>query len=327
VDRSAFLGVLAAAPLVGAAPAPFRVDVHHHCVPPFLADAVSPQKIFPLLDGWTPERSFRAMDDGGIATAVLSMPRSPIAYFGPYAASRVLARRVNEYMAGLRRSYPNRFRFWADVPLPDVDGSLREAVYALDVLGADGIGVATSYGTAWLGEAAFAPLWEELNRRRAVVFVHPLANACCVNQVPGVADTTIEYGTETTRTIASVVFSGTAARYANLRFIYSHAGGTMPFLIDRFRFQARDPKLAAAIPNGIDHELKKFYYETAQAATPGTMSALSKLVPTSQILFGTDVPYRRAEENVAGLATCSFRPSELQSIYSTNALALLARQA
>jgi predicted TIM-barrel fold metal-dependent hydrolase len=319
--------LLRAAPEVRAAPAAWRVDVHHHCLPPFFADAVKPQSVPANLTGWTPARSLADMDTAATETAVLSMPRSPSGYTGAGDASRALARQINEFMAGVCRNSAGRFRFWAEVPLPDVDGAVREAAYALDTLGADGIGVATSYGPSWLGDAKFAPLWNELNVRKAIVFAHPLADQCCLNLMPGLGDALIEYGTDTTRTIASIAFSGTAARYPDVRFIFCHAGGTAPYLIDRFRFQARDPKLASALPHGIDFELQKFYYETAQAATPETIGALMKLVPASHVLFGTDYPYRKSKEDVDGLDTCGLRPAELQAIGRTNALALLAHTA
>jgi 6-methylsalicylate decarboxylase len=304
---------------------PFRVDVHHHLMPPFFPEAVKPRRTGALFNGWTPERSLADMDKAGVATALLSMPRTPHVFFGGVEPSRQLARRVNEYAAGLRGAYAGRFGFWAEMPLPDVEGSIREAQYALDTLGADGIVMATSYGNRWLGDPIFAPLWEELNRRKAVVFTHPLSNACCVNQLAGLNDNMIEFGTDTTRTIASLVFSGTASRYPDVRIIFSHAGGTMPFLIERFEFQARDPKLAAAIPHGVDYELKKFYYDTAQSSTPEAMGALMKLVPSSHVLFGTDFPYRFSSENVTGLSGCGLRAGDLQAIGRQNALALLPR--
>jgi predicted TIM-barrel fold metal-dependent hydrolase len=335
MDRSAFLagaGALAfGAAALGrdaeaqAPPGLFRLDVHHHLNPPFLAEATKPRRVPPNLVGWTPEKSLADMEKAGVLTAILSLPRSPSLFFGGDDASRRLTRRVNEYTAGLRRSYPGRFGFWAELPLPDVEGSVAEIGYALDTLGADGVALATSYGSKWLGDPSFAPMWEELNRRKAIAFTHPLANQCCVNQLAGLNDNVIEFGTDTTRTIASLVFSGTAARYPDVRIVFSHAGGTMPFLIERFQFQARDPKFAAALPHGVEYELKKFYYDTAQSSNPAAMGALLKLVPVSHVLFGTDFPYRFSSENVSGLAGCGLRKAELAAIDRNSALALLPR--
>lgn len=300
-----------------------RVDVHHHCLPTSFDAIAAPQHVVPALDGWTPERSFADMDAAGTTRAILSLPRTPIVYTGSGEQSRTYARQFNEFMAGVHRAYPQRLSFWAEVPLPDVEGSIAEANYALDHLGADGIAVATSYGKRWLGDPTFAPLWEMLSQRKAIVFTHPLANQCCVAQMPGIADPMIEYGTDTTRTIASLVFGGTTTHNPGVRFIFSHAGGTMPFLIDRFRFQARDPQFAALLTHGVDAELRKLYYETAQAATPEAIGALMQLVPISQILFGTDYPYRHSVENVDGLAHCGLRRSDLDAIDSRNIAALL----
>lgn len=294
----------------------FRVDVHHHLLPPSFGDAIG-QKVTGPLAGWTPEKSFADMDQAGVAMAITSMPRTPA------IRNPAIARRVNEYSASMKRTYPARFRFWAEVPLPDVDAAIAEAAYALDHLGADGIAVATSYGNKWLGDPAFGPFWAELNRRKAVVFTHPLSNQCCANLQPGIGDQIIEFGTDTTRTLASLVFSGTSQRYPDLRLIFAHAGGTMPFLIDRFRFQARDPQYAATLPRGVDSELQRFYYDTAQAATPEAIGALMKLVPASHVLFGTDFPYRTSAEDVAGLAGCGLHAGDLQAIARQNTLTLL----
>jgi predicted TIM-barrel fold metal-dependent hydrolase len=326
-DRRAFLACTGAF-LTAQAPENrlFRVDIHHHLNPPFFAEATK-RDVPSVLIGWRPETSLADMEKAGTAVAVLSMPRRPSVYLGAnnVEASRALARKVNEYMAEVRRAHPARFGFFAELPLPDVEGSVREAAYALDTLGADGVAVATSYGSKWLGDPLFAPLWEELNRRKALVFTHPLSNACCGNQLPGVADTVVEYGTDTTRTIASLVFSGAAVRHPDARFVFAHAGGTMPFLIERFRFEARNPKFASVLPNGVDSVLQRFYYDTAQASTAEAMGALRALIPATHVLFGTDFPYRGSSENVDGLATCGLGARELAVIARDNALTLIPR--
>ena len=179
-------------------------------------------------------------------------------------------------------------------------------------------------GTAYLGDPAFWPVFEELDRRRAVVFIHPTLNACCAGIVPDVGPTVIEFGTDTTRAIASLVFGGAASKYQNIRFIFSHGGGTMPFLIGRFVNQARMPQIAERLPNGLLPELKRFYYETAQVSNRGAMASLRELVPTSQVLFGTDFPYRGAKEQLEGLSSSGFTGDELHAIEETNALKLFA---
>src|SRR2546423_13111998 len=124
---------------------------------------------------------------------------------------------------------------------------------------------------------------EKLNRRKALVYTHPTAANCCVNLVPTQRPVMIEFGTDTTRTIADIVFSGNARRFPDIRWIFSHAGGTMPFLIERFvRNPLLDPKAKAAVPDGTLAELKRFYYDTAQTADKAAMSALTAVIPPSQ---------------------------------------------
>jgi predicted TIM-barrel fold metal-dependent hydrolase len=215
---------------------------------------------------------------------------------------------------------------FAAMPMPHVEGTLQEIAYALDTLKADGIGLLTSYGDKWLGDPAFTPVLEELNRRRAVVYTHPTTANCCGNLIPDVPESIIEWGTDTTRTIASLVFSGSAARFRDVQLIFSHGGGTLPFLTERFlRLPLINKNLATRVPNGVEHELKRFYYDTAQAAHPYALASLTKLIPVSQIVFGTDFPYRTAAEHVKGLTDYGFSASDLQAIDRDNAVRLLPR--
>jgi predicted TIM-barrel fold metal-dependent hydrolase len=275
-----------------------------------------------VLRDWTPAKSLEDMGRAGVATAVLSIT-TPGLSFGDAAAARRLARECNDYGAGLRRSYPERFGLFAALPLPDIDGTLDEIAYAFDVLRADGVGLFTSYGRRWLGDPYFAPVFEELDRRNAVVFTHPTANECCRNLIPHINESVIEYGTDTTRTIASLVFSGAAARYRNVEFVFSHAGGTMPFLIGRFVNLAKDPRFAAQLPLGVVGELRRFWYDVAQSANPGALSSLMQLVPPSRVLFGSDFPYANAAAHVEGLRGFGFDDAALRAVERANAMALL----
>jgi predicted TIM-barrel fold metal-dependent hydrolase len=305
---------------------PRIIDVHHHlCPPAYLAEISKTQPpLQKVLLDWTPARSIEDMDRAGVATSILSLT-TPGLWFGNVEQSRRLARICNEYAAGLVAAYPKRFGFFATLPLPDTEGSLAEIAYAMDTLKADGVGLFTSYGTKYLGDPSFHPVLEELNRRKALVCTHPTINQCCVNIVPDVAEAIIEYGTDTTRTIANLVFSGTTTKFPDIGFLFSHAGGTMPFLIERFIAQAKAPHLAARLPRGVLSELKRFYYDTAQSSNPAAMGALKQLVATSQILFGTDFPYRTAEDHVKGLARCGFTAAEMAAIERENATRLLPR--
>ena len=313
----------------GAQPAdtkPFRIDVHHHLSPPTYVTASNAGGFGdPLMKNWTIEKSLADMDKAGIATAMLSVT-TPAVNFTTGDAARKLCRESNEYGTKLVADYPGRFGNFAMLPLTDAEGSLRELAYALDTLKADGIALMTSYGDKWLGDPLFLPVMEELNRRRAVVYTHPTTANCCGNLIPDVPDSIIEWGTDTTRTIASLVFSGAAARFPDMRIIFSHGGGTLPFLTERFqRLPQANKNLAARLPNGVEAELKRFYYDTAQAAHPYALASLTRLIPISQIVFGTDFPYRTAIDHVKGLTDYGFSASDLQAIDRDNALRLLPK--
>jgi predicted TIM-barrel fold metal-dependent hydrolase len=218
-----------------AQPPPARIDVHHHYLPPAHAAAMGDSRVNGPAPKWTVELSFADMEKAGVAKSVLSL-MPPGVWFGDPAAARKLARECNDFGAQLVREHPGRFGLFAALPLPDTEGSLREIEYALDVLKADGIGLFTSYGDKYLGDPAFVPVFEELNRRKAVVYTHPIIPVCCTGLIKGVSNDTIEFATDTTRTIASLIFGagGTAFRCPDIKFIWSHSGGTLPFLIGRF---------------------------------------------------------------------------------------------
>jgi predicted TIM-barrel fold metal-dependent hydrolase len=304
---------------------PERIDVHHHLCPPDYADEVNRTKpVFKALLDWSPQSSLEDMDRGHVATAIVSMT-TPGLWFGDDAAARRLCRACNEYAARLAADHPGRFGFFAALSLPDVDGSLREAEYALDVLKADGVALFTSYGDKYLGHAQFHPLMAELDRRKAVAYTHPTVSDCWVNLVPETSEATIEYGTDTTRTIASLVFSGTAARYRGIRFIFSHAGGTMPFLMARFLQNERNRAARGLPPSDPEAQVRRFFYDTAQSCRPAVMAALRQVAEPDRILFGTDFPWGRADAHAAGLAGCGLVAAELEAIGRGNATRLLSR--
>lgn len=308
---------------------PYRIDVHHHLSPPsYVAALAATHAVDPPMKNWTAEKSLEDMDKAGVAVAMLSVTTPGLNFIAGEAA-RQLARECNDYAARLVADHPGRFGRFAAVPLVDIDGSLNEIAYALDTLKADGIGLLTSYGDKWLGDPVFTPVMEELNRRQAVVYTHPTAANCCVNLVRTEPPVMIEFGTDTTRTIADIIFSGQARRFPNIRWIFSHAGGTMPFLIERFiRNPMLEPSARASVPEGTLAELRRFYYDTAQTANKAAMSALAAIVPASQILFGTDYPYRTSTDHVTGLREAGvFTDAQLLAIERGNALELLPRLA
>jgi predicted TIM-barrel fold metal-dependent hydrolase len=344
LDRRAFIGGLAAAGLagtnylspamaqsLGAGQGKRRIDVHHHFSPPqWIAEVKGRELLQPANVNWTPAKSIEDMDQGGVAAAVISIT-NPGLWFGDKEVTRRIARECNEYGAKLVQQHPTRFGLFAALPLPDVDATLKEIEYAFDTLKADGAHFMTSYGDTWLGNAAYVPVMEELNRRKAVVHVHPTAANCCRNLVPDVSSGIMEYGTDTTRAMLGVLFSGTAVRFPDIRYIWSHGGGTAPFLAGRIDRSSRNAKeREQRLPNGAMHEMKKFYYDTAGAANPGAIASLLKLVTSANIMFGTDFPPGGTSREVAKALSelgVGLTDADLRAIDRDNAVRLLPRLA
>ena len=309
------------------------IDIDHHFVSPaFLQllterNAKAPVPGLVAWKGYSPARAIETLDRVGIQTAMLSIT-APGVWFGDADEARRLAREMNEYAAArLVGDHKGRFGLFAVLPLPDVAGSLREIEYAFDTLKADGVGVLTSYGSAFLGDKSFVPVLEELNRRKAIVYTHPTDAQCCGNLIPGVANQMLEYPTDTTRTIVSLIVSEAATKYPDIRFIFSHAGGTITSIAGRVLGQTAPPDAFSrpAEPNSRLHHLRRFYYDTAGSANPVAMTALKTLVPVSQILFGTDAPFFDGTPQVRGLQASGFTAGELADIERANALRLLGR--
>ncbi len=296
-----------------------RIDVHHHMVPPAHAEFLT-KKSVPAIK-WSVQASLEDMDKSGIRTAMLSQIQ-PGTWFGDAAESRAMSRIINEYGARLVKDHPGRFGLFATITPLDVEGSLKEIEYAFDTLKADGLGLLTSYNGKYLGDPSFEPVWAELNRRKAAIYIHPLAADCCGDVVPGIPPGSIEYATDSTRTIAHLVFTGTSQKFPDIRWIFSHAGGTLPFLTQRFITQQKVQK-HPFLPNGPMPEFKKFYYELAQGNTKAQLYGLSQIVDSSHMLYGTDFPYRDGAEINAGLAAWNFNAAELAAIDNGTARTLM----
>jgi predicted TIM-barrel fold metal-dependent hydrolase len=332
VSRRKFLagGVAALGIATGAATRPARaqaakprIDVHHHYLAPIQREALHTAFGGRGLPDWSAQKSLDDMDKAGVQTSVISSVQ-PGVWFGETEPGRKLAREVNDYGAQMVRDHKGRFGLFAAIPLPDTDGSLKEIAYALDTLKADGIGLFTSYKDKYLGDPAFAPVLEELNRRKAVVYVHPVTPGCCGAVVKGVPPSVIEYATDTTRTVSSLIFgeAGSAFRFPDIRWIWSHSGGTLPFLTGRLIRLAHERK-DARMPDGPLPILRRYYYEVAQGNTPGQLAALMKLVNVSQVLFGSDFPYRDAAEAADGLRDYGFSATDAAAIDHGNAMKLM----
>jgi len=308
------------------------IDLHHHILPPvYLAEArdriiAQQQGYLParVLE-WSPENSLAEMDQNGVETSIVSVS-TPGVWFGNAQSARTLARKCNEYAAQLVKDYPGRFGFFASVPLPDTQGSLQEIEYALDVLKSDGIVLLTSYDDKWPGDPAYAAVFDELNHRKTIVYFHPTVPSCCRNLIPHVPNVFTEVPHDTARAITSLLFSGSFTRLRDIRFIFSHAGGTLPMLADRlWQYGKQMKELADKLPNGIEYELKKLHYEIASSANAPAMAALKKLVPMSQILFGSDYPFVPIAVTAGGMTHLGLSAADLQAIGRDNARAFLLR--
>jgi 6-methylsalicylate decarboxylase len=314
-------------------PAPataYRVDTHHHILPPlYLAEERERilQAAGPASSGvldWSPARALEEMDRNDVMLAIASIS-TPGVWFGDQEQGRRLARLCNEFGATIIREHPGRFGMFAALPLPDIEGSMREIEYALDVLKLDGIGLMTNYADHWPGDPAFASIFDELNRRHAVVYFHPTAPTC-IACIPDVSASVIEFPTDTTRAVTSLLFNGTLSRCPNIRFIFSHGGGTLPMIVMRIVGTLKLPAMqaiASRMPQGPMYEIQKLHFDTASAANTIAFGALSKLLPMSQLLFGSDFPYWPISRVVEGLGEIGLTAEDLRAIERDNALRLL----
>jgi 6-methylsalicylate decarboxylase len=344
--RSILAGMTACAAgaLIGVGPSraqtgagPRIIDTHHHIYPPgyvrpnierLLKDASAlPASAY---TSWTPQFALDQMEKAGIATAIVSMTSPGVWFNDGNDAGRKRARLCNEYGAKMIQDHPGRFGMFAAIPLPDTAGSLTEIAYAYDHLKLDGIGLLTSYKGKLLGDAAFAPVYEELNRRKATVFVHPTMS-CCGNVFPGISGPTIEFPTDTARTITSLAVTGTMARFPNVTFIFSHGGGSLPSIVQRLGGAERamtPEERAKKLPKGLDYELKRQYYDVASVGSaPAGMAAVLKLWPITQLTYGSDAPFGSATGIATGITKLGLSDADLKAIQRENAARLFPRYA
>ncbi|HVB33558.1 MAG TPA: amidohydrolase family protein [Patescibacteria group bacterium] len=312
---------------------PRRIDVHEHMFAPaykraakmgVAQSASTKRRASPLVSHWTPEGAIEEMEKNGVATAVVSIPVSGISFNEPGEASRALARGNNEYGAQLVRDYPGHFGFFASLPFADREGSLKEIEYSLDTLHADGIALMTNYGTRWPGDAIYDPIYEELNRRKAVVFVHPTTPACCGELIPGVSPAWEEFDFDTARAGTSLLVNHTFEKFPDIQFILTHCGGALP--VESARIQDYiTPGVFGKKPGTAESYFSKVFYDIAAGANPMALAALTQLVDTSHILFGTDFPFVRMDTTVDGYLQWGFSSEERRQINRENALGLLPR--
>ena len=284
-----------------------RIDVHHHYAPPLWlkvlgeADALNVD----AWKGWTPNKAIESMDMAGVRTCISSITVPGIYFWEGFGNQQAppgaklkndvvaMARDANEFGAKMKADFPGRFGIWASLPLPLVNESLKEIEYALDTLKLDGIGLNTSIGTKYMGDLSFTPVFEELNRRKAVVYTHPGAAPCCLYLIPKVGPTTLEYSQDTARTIVSWIQSGQAAKFPDVGWIFSHGGGdiwSQRFINNEYGTSRKDFEAGTNKMEKLAF-LKKYYYDTAASGNWLMMQNLKSIVGTSQIVLGDDHPY------------------------------------
>ncbi len=263
------------------------------------------------------------MDKGGCEMGVFGMGTE--APFKDLSKSTAICRQLNENMAKAVSDNPKRFRFMASLPVWNMDDSLKEVSYALDTLKASGVHMFTNFQGKNMGDPYYAPLFDELNRRKIVVKTHPNPNVCC--KTNGLSAGIVELGTDTMRAITTMLVGGHAHKYSDMKIIWSHEGGSLLALTQRLNGMMdddKDGKLKAALPNGPDFELKRFYYDTAQAYHISTLAASKAFLPLDHVLFGTDFPFRTSSETWAGITkTGVYSVAELKAIGGDNARKLL----
>ena len=305
-----------------------RIDVHQHTVPPFYTKVMEKEILATghPLPTWTPSLAIETMDKNGVATGMLSPMTRVVqdSFSDKSERARNLARQNNDYTQQLVRDYPGRFGNFAALPLPDTDGSLREIEYAFDTLKADGISLWTSYGDKWPGDSAFAPVYEELNRRKATIFIHSAPPVCCRALQPGVIDSVVEYDFDIARAVVSYLKSDSFRRFPNIRFIFPHSGGTLPVLANRVT-ESLPEKRSEKATDELMNEVKQIYFDVAHATYPAPLSALTKIVPVSQILFGSDYPIVPFPVSEGPLDHFGFSANDLQAINRGNAERLFPR--
>jgi len=303
-----------------------RIDVHHHFVPPqYLKEAPSPARDLLGRYGWTPQKSLEEMDQNGVAVAMLSFPM-PFLWFPGVDQGRRLARMCNDYCADVVREHARRFGLFATLPpLEDTEGCLQEIAYAYGSIKADGVTVRTNYSGRYLGDANFAGVWDELNRRKAVVFVHPADPACCMAVNDSVPVGYGEWPFDTARTVMSLWANEAHAKWPDIRFVFSHGGGALPMIADRINNFGRPGPNGGPPINDAHEFIRTLYFDIANAANPPALAATRATAEPTHLLFGTDFPFIPTSRGVEYLTRAGVRTEQLVAIERGNALDLLPR--
>ncbi|GAA1369446.1 amidohydrolase family protein [Streptomyces beijiangensis] len=268
------------------------IDIHAHFVTDSYVAAARSAGIehpdgMPGWPTWSVERHLDLMERSGIEKSYLSIS-SPGVHFGDDGAARALAREVNEFGALVRSERPQRFGHFASLPLPDVEGSLAEAAHALDVLGADGVAVETNHHGLYLGDPRLEPLWEDLDRRGALVFVHPTSPPHADDLSLGRPRPMLEFLFDTARSASDLLLRGVLTRHPRIRWVLTHGGGALPLLADRMDlFSAVVGDGPQDVPSAVE-QLGRLWYDMAGTPFPRQIPALEAAFGTDRLLYGSD---------------------------------------
>jgi 6-methylsalicylate decarboxylase len=304
-----------------------RIDTHVHVLPDEYRRGVTERAGIRFVPPpWSRELLEDLMARHEIDAAVLSLS-PPGVFFGDQAFANELARMVNEQIAQLVASAPDRFAGLAFLPLPDVSSAVAELVHALDVLKLDGVSLLSNVAGTYHGDPAWDPLWAELERRRAYVMLHPTAPPHAL-PLPQHPLWLYEFPFDTTRAIVNLIYSGTLERSPSVRLQVSHLGGTATFLAHRIAsLQTREPERARLAPRGALDAFRRLYYDTGLSNNEVALAATRALAPLEHIVFGTDWPYADLPPNGDPAPALELLGPDRELVDARNALALVPRLA
>ncbi|MCS7480449.1 amidohydrolase family protein [Umezawaea endophytica] len=267
------------------------VDVHSHFVTPEYVEAgiaagIANPDGMPGWPTWTADGHLSLMDRWGVTTSMLSIS-SPGTHFGDDDTARKLTRHVNDVGAELRLRRPDRFGHFASLPLPDVDGALEELARALDELGSDGVAIETNTHGVYLGDARYAPLWTELNRRKAVVFVHPTSPPHAEEISLGRPRPMLEFLFDSARAASDLVFTGVLVSHPDIQWIFTHGAGVLPLVAERMQMMSAVLGSGTTAPS-VPEQLSRLWFDMAGTPFPHQVPALDRAFGTERLLYGTD---------------------------------------
>ncbi len=309
-----------------------KIDVHHHVLPEFYKDVQRAAGItgsaYTAFPDWSAEKSLQLMDELNIATTIFSFT-SPGIWFGDIAQTRELARQFNDWLAGLVAQNPARFGAFAFLPLPDVDAAVKEIGRVQDELGLDGVCLLTSVDERYIGHPDFWPVYEELHKRKMIAFIHPCYPPGIEARGWDIPRMLIDYPFETTRVAVNLIFNGVMEKLPDIKFILSHAGGTLPMLAHRISLFDKKTKQQTNYPKGALHYIREFWYDTALCGDKAPLDALLAFADPSRVLFGTDYPYIAADAAILETrgyeSYKGFDAATRANVDRNNALALFPR--